>query len=62
LLEDRLVEAPGGIIMAMGSPGTTRSSTKTITATPNSVGGTRTSRLISSPHRILVSPFPETAA
>src|SRR3984957_10703174 len=45
-------EAPGGIIIAMGSPGTTRSSTKTITATPNRVGGTRTSRLMISPHRI----------
>src|ERR1700733_869009 len=45
-------EAPGGIIIAMGSPGTTRNSTKTITATPNRVGGTRTSRLMISPHRI----------
>src|ERR1700730_14875417 len=51
-------EAPGGIIMAIGSPGTTRSSTKTITATPTSVGGMRTSRLMISPHRIVVSPCP----
>src|ERR1700730_8126852 len=48
--------APGGIIMAMGSPGTTRSSTKTITATPTSVGGMRTSRLMISPQRIVVLP------
>src|SRR3977135_3644198 len=50
-------EAPGGIIMAMGSPGTTRSNTKTITATPTSVGGMRTSRLMISPHRIVLSPY-----
>src|SRR5229473_3938140 len=49
-------EAPGGIIMAIGSPGTTRSSTKTITATPASVGGMRTSRLMISPQRIVVPP------
>src|SRR5665647_1749716 len=48
--------APGGIIMAMGSPGTMRSSTKTITATPKSVGGMRTSRLMISPHRIVAGP------
>src|ERR1700733_14306214 len=48
--------APGGIIIAIGSPGTTRSSTKTITATPTSVGGMRTSRLMISPPRILVCP------
>ena len=28
-------EAPGEIIIAIGSPGTTRSSTKTMTATPD---------------------------
>src|SRR6202171_1528354 len=50
-------EAPGGIIMAIGSPGTTRSSTKTITATPASVGGMRTSRLMISPQRIVVPPY-----
>ena len=36
--------APGPIIMAIGSPGTTRSSTKTITATPKSVGIAKSSR------------------
>ena len=30
-------EAPGEIIIAMGSPGTTRSSTKMMTATPTRV-------------------------
>src|SRR5580700_2444683 len=50
--------APGGIIIAIGSPGTTRNSTKTITATPTSVGGMRTSRLMISPQRIVVSPYP----
>ncbi len=30
-------EAPGGSIMAIGFPGTTRMTTKTITATPNRV-------------------------
>src|ERR1700704_1752400 len=49
--------APGGIIMAIGSPGTMRSSTKTITATPTSVGGMRTSRLMISPQRIVVPPY-----
>src|SRR5882757_3075736 len=49
-------EAPGGIIMAMGSPGTTRSNTKTITATPTRVGGMRTSRLMISPHRMTYRP------
>src|SRR3984893_517289 len=51
-------DAPGGIIIAIGSPGTTRNSTKTITATPTSVGGMRTSRLMISPQRIVVSPYP----
>src|ERR1700727_802073 len=49
-------EAPGGIIMAMGSPGTTRNRTKTMAPTPTSVGGIRTSRLMISPHLICVSP------
>src|SRR5713226_502087 len=48
-------EAPGGIIMAIGSPGTTRSKTNTMTPTPTSVGGIRTSRLMISPHLISVS-------
>ncbi len=30
--------APGGSIIAIGSPGTTRTSTNTTTATPNKVG------------------------
>src|ERR1700676_1770500 len=49
-------EAPGEIIMAIGSPGTTRSRTKTMMHTPNNVGGMRTSRLMISPHLIGVSP------
>src|SRR6202047_4362414 len=55
-------EAPGGIIMAIGSPGTTRSRTNKIMHTPNSVGGMRTSRLMISPHLISVSPFPNAYA
>src|SRR5882757_6295463 len=51
-------EAPGGIIIAIGSPGTMRNSTNTITPTPASVGGIRTSRLMISPHRIAVAPCP----
>src|ERR1700716_4063012 len=50
-------ETPGGVIMAMGAPGTTRSNTKTITATPTSVGGMRTSRLMISSPRLVLSPF-----
>src|SRR5215475_4447722 len=49
-------EAPGGIIIAMGSPGTTRSSTKTMAPTPNKVGGTSTIRRMISPHRMAVVP------
>src|SRR5665213_2747543 len=49
-------EAPGGVIMAMGSPGTTRSRTKTMAPTPTSVGGITPSRLMISPHLISVSP------
>ena len=45
--------APGGSIIAIGSPGTTRTSTKTTTATPNSVGGTRSRR-----RRIAPRPIP----
>src|SRR5690349_7411706 len=37
--------APGAIIMAMGSPGTTRNSTKTISPTPNSVTAAMATRL-----------------
>src|SRR3982074_3801621 len=50
-------EAPGGIIVGMGSPGPPRSNTKPITATPASVGGMRASRLMISPHRIVLSPY-----
>src|SRR6185436_7776340 len=38
------VVAPGGIIIAMGSPGTTRSRTNTTTATPNNVGNAQRRR------------------
>ena len=37
--------APGEIIIATGSPGTTRSNTKTITATPASVISAMAARL-----------------
>src|SRR5260370_11186853 len=43
--------------MAVGSRGTTRRNTKTLTDTPTSVGGMRTSRLMISPHRIVLSPY-----
>src|SRR5580692_5209632 len=42
--------------MAMGSPGMTRSNTNTMTPTPTSVGGMRTSRLMISSHRIVLPP------
>src|ERR1700712_3692053 len=37
--------APGDIIIAIGSPGTTRNSTKTMSATPNSVAAAMIRRL-----------------
>src|SRR5581483_739861 len=49
--------APGGIIIEIGSPGTTRRRTKTTTATPKSVGGTRRRRRITAPFSIR-SPVP----
>ena len=51
-------EAPGGSIMAIGLPGTTRTRTKTMSATPNSVTTVEARRMRTARRVIGYFPLP----